>query len=277
METTDESINNLMTRVHFLYGQWRPVANVLYESLAENHLVVSCQKGCGACCHFPLITAASVEAFVLYHELREACPCSDSFHDSLRNYTNAYFALAREYGSLPFTNEQQRLFFAHNLPCPFFLTDNSLSSFGGHCAIHPSRPVICDSFHSLDTPQLCARKQPHRTAEILIGAGEEALRQIRDIEYEILGRSTLGHLPIFLAAFATPEGQTLYRRGVCHDGSNSGQEEEYHSDDYLAAQDFQLFAELLAAAGYVIGEADIASLLLAQQEVSVSLASTEEN
>lgn len=250
-----ETLRALESRILAVYTEWRPVSDALYASLSENGIPATCRRGCGACCHFPLITVSSGEAYVLYRRLLERASSHEALHEALRSYAAAYFSLARQYGSLPFTDEQQRAFLQHGLPCPLFVA-SSAGPFAGGCGVYPERPVICDSFHSLDAPSLCAEKAPHRTAEVLISAGEEALRLIRECEYEILGRSALGHLPLFLAAMTHEEGRILLLRQAEDDGL-SGEERQ-------AALDFQLFTELLAVAGYIVGENDIASLLQAQ-------------
>jgi hypothetical protein len=133
------------------------------------------------------------------------------------------------------------------------------------------RPLICSYFHSLDNPTLCEKKESHRTYAPAISIGENAVDEIQTFERIILGRSTLGHLPLLLAAMSHTEGQEAFLKTDFHNDETAKLPPEEAQWSY----DFDLYIELLRAAGYNITESDIHSLLKAQEEMKTNLAERE--
>ena len=218
---------------------------------------VTCQKGCGACCHFPLIPATAGEAFVVLARLIAQGHSLQDLHNQFMPYARKYLEISRRSGSMPLTDDQQRLFLNERTPCPLFVPTPELGPMSGHCGIFEIRPLICDFFHSLESPALCLQKKPHASYSDVMERGHEALDEIRAAERKIFGRSALGHLPLLLAALMTDEGMktflTLFEPGS-----------EENSQDIA---DFGLYLELISCLGYEWGEGEWSSLAKAQSEV----------
>jgi Fe-S-cluster containining protein len=250
-------LEGLLDAVETVYATARQTLSEQYQDQP-----VTCHKGCGACCHFPLISATSGEAFVLYHILEQAVEDTQALRNRLLAYAHRYLEYARSKGNMPFTDSEQReAFLALKIPCPLLRTEES--PLAGYCSIHPARPLICDYFHSLEAPALCAEKRPHATSSAIIQTGIGAVDHLQAQEIALLGRSALGHLPLLLAAFATLEGREAYLSRGFHDDETEALPEPQRD----AAYGFGLYMELLAALGYPFGERDIASLLKAQEEL----------
>ncbi len=222
---------------------------------------ITCNKGCGACCHFPLISASAGEAFVLSHLLDSLGPVREELKKHIRAYAARYFDYCRSEGSLPFTEAQQKKAFLElKLPCPLFTITGE--DFSGHCGVFAVRPLICGYFQSLDNANLCTQKMPHRSYSPLIQRGEEAIDEIQTLERTILGRSTLGHLPLLLAALSTEEGVSAF----INTNFQNPESDSLPPEEAQWSYDFDLLIDLLRVAGYSLTEADIHSLLAAQKE-----------
>ncbi|APJ02495.1 YkgJ family cysteine cluster protein [Silvanigrella aquatica] len=221
---------------------------------------LGCTKGCGACCHFPLVPVTAGEAFVLLNRvLAEGTPLEE-LAKKLFHYVEKYFNFVQSKGRLPFLDRDQKKFLAQLLPCPFFVKENT-SQFAGHCGIYGMRPLICEFYNSIDSPKLCEQKLGHRSIEAVIMNGSHIQDNLRDFERKLLGRSTLGHLPLLLAALCTQEGLQCFL------------EEKHLTDEELKEEfaqeihDFSLYAEMLNSIGYSLSENDMKALEEAQSEM----------
>lgn len=221
---------------------------------------IACTKGCGACCHFPLIPVTMGEAFTLLNRLLAEGYDLQVLAQKLFDYSNEYFAFAKDNGALPFKDADQKKFLKLHKPCPFFVKEDG-NQFSGHCGIFEMRPLICEFFNSLDSPQKCQLKLPHRSLETTNEIGSNLQDEIREHERKFLGRSTLGHLPILLAALCTQEGLTAFL-------TEKYLTEEDLKEEYAEAiNDFSLYIDSLASLGYQITEKDIIALEEAQSEI----------
>lgn len=250
-------LEKLFTKIEEVYENFRARE---YEFSKQQ--TSTCFKGCGACCHFPIISCTAGEAFVLYHILRNASSEVEVLHSHLRSYAEKYFSHSSIEGGLPFTQTQQNKAFVElKLPCPLFQSTGE--ALAGHCGIFGSRPLICGYFHSLDNPSLCREKKPHRTLSPVIAAGEEAIDTLQTYERLLIGRSTLGHLPLLLAAMTYEEGRSAFLKSDFYNAETNTLPPEEAQWSY----DFDLYIELMAAAGYQITQNDIHSILQAQEEL----------
>lgn len=251
-------LSKLITGIDEIYESYRKdTSNMEHES------IISCHKGCGACCHFPLISATVGEAFVLHNLLNSIETVREDLNRHIRAYASKYFSYCRSEGSLPFTESQQAKAFAElKLPCPLFrVTGESLE---GHCGVFTVRPLICDYFNSMDSTHLCTHKLPHKSYLPLIKRGEEAIDEIQTLERTLFGRSTIGHLPLLLAAFTNDEGLAC----LTNTDFRNEETDSLSPEEAQWSYDFDLLIGLLRAAGYSLTEADIHSLLAAQKETS---------
>jgi Fe-S-cluster containining protein len=243
-----------------VYSRWK----VDRDALVSHHTShpeapqITCSDGCGACCYFPIIPATAGEAFVLIAKLLADGHTLEELSTRFSHYSRVYFDHARKQGSLPLTDEQQRLFMAEKLPCPLFQPSGDPRLLRGSCGQYEKRPLICDFFHSVEDPALCWKKAPHGSYSDVMERGHDALEEIRAEERRIWGRSALGHLPLLAASLLTDAGFTLFLTPL------SSIEKQENSQDYL---DFSLYLELLDCLGYQWGEGEWASLAKAQSEV----------
>lgn len=221
---------------------------------------ISCLKGCGACCHFPLVPVTAGEAFVLLNRLLAEGHDLNQLADKLFNYVKNYFEFAKENGRLPFLDSGQKKFLKKNLACPFFVKEKG-SHFSGHCGIFSMRPLICEFYNNIDSPKLCEQKSAHRSIEHTVGIGSLAQDSIREFERKIFGRSTLGHLPLLLAALCTKEGLESFLN------TTHLTEDELKEEYAEGIHDFSLYAEMLSSIGYHLGESDLLALEQAQSEM----------
>ena len=288
----NRAMHELIPTVASIYESWLTDSKALHKEAAEvfPDEKITCHKGCGTCCHFPLITVTAGEAFVLLIKLLASGETLENLHAKLTAYTERYFSAAKQLGSLPFSNEKQRAFVNQKLACPFLDTDNSA------CGIYPIRPLICDSYHSTSDVSLCTKKQKHGMFDTVVARGEEAIEELRHLERSLFGRSALGHLPLLLAALCTKEGMESFLQEVkvteteppdliVHlDPAVTAEDVEFDSlkpaDQHLASTneapdlnhqqhmaDFDLFVELMNASGYAMSKSDIADLIAAQEDM----------
>jgi Fe-S-cluster containining protein len=222
---------------------------------------VSCVKGCGACCHFPLVPVTAGEAFVLLNRLLAEGFELKELAEKLFSYVEKYFEFSRNNGRLPFLDTDQRKFLAQPLACPFYVKEND-SVFSGYCGIFSMRPFICEFYNSIDSPKLCEQKLSHRSIEQVIGQGSLAQDSLREFERKIFGRSTIGHLPLLLAALCTKEGLEYFLN------EKHLSELELQEDYAQGIHDFSLYAEMLNSIGYSLGENDLLALEQAQSEMA---------
>ena len=275
MEFT-EALQTLLPLMDDVYDRWLLDAGQLQGGLAASHpeSKVTCTKGCGACCHFAVVPATAGEAFVLLARLLASGESMASLGARFGAYAASYVTACQKWGGLPFTAARQTLFLAERLPCPLLVTAPYLSAadadsvsgrgrLGGHCGAFESRPLICDYFHSLDDPALCALKKPHATFTSVILRGEAAVEEVRAVERGLFGRSAIGHLPLLLAALCTAEGMALFLKE-----RDLSPEQESQGADGQHEADFDLYVGLLAAAGYQITAGDLHDLIAAQEALA---------
>lgn len=265
-----EALETLLPLVDDIYDRWLLDATQLREGFAQTHseTPITCTKGCGACCHFAIVPATAGEAFVLLARLLARGETLDTLHTRFHRYAKSYFAACQKWGGLPFTNDRQALFLKEKLPCPLLDTKGYSTSFGGHCGVFEARPLICDYFHSLDKPSLCAEKKPHATFSRIVERGEAAIEELRAVERGVFGRSALGHLPLLLAALCTQEGLShfLEEYDLNDDQEAAGENGQHEAD-------FELYTALMAAAGYTITQDDLHNLIAAQEGLASQHAS----
>ena len=264
MEFT-EALETLLPLVDDIYDRWLLDATQLREGLAKTHAEspVTCAKGCGACCHFAVIPATAGEAFVLLARLLAAGDTLDTLHARFHAYAKSYFSACQKWGGLPFSDDRQSLFLKEKLPCPLLVTEGYHTPFGGHCGVFEARPLICDYFHSLDSPSLCAQKKPHASFSRVVERGEAAIEEVRGLERGVFGRSALGHLPLLLAALCTREGLTLFLEEY-----ELNEEQEAAGENGQHEADFELYTGLLAASGHTLTQDDLHNLIAAQEGLS---------
>lgn len=254
---TSEALELLFPFVDSLYESYHIRAAQKRAEFAESETSITCAKGCGACCHFPIIPATAGEAFVLLHQLIARGENFAELAQKFLTYAQSYFEFVRASGTLPFTQKSQSEFFQMKLPCPLFVKTQS-SAWSGHCGVFEFRPLICDYFHSTQSPALCEKKLPHGTFQSLIDLGEEAVESIRMYERTHFGRSALGHLPLLLAALCTEEGLSQFL-------SVKSPLEDF-DPEVQAERDFEFYIELLASIGYDVTARDLHALIEAQEE-----------
>lgn len=249
----------LLPVVDGVHARWTSDRDSLYSAHAAHPESprVTCQKGCGACCHFPLIPSTAGEAFIVLARLIAEGETLEKLQNRFMPYARRYLEAAQRSGSLPLTDEQQRLFLREKLPCPLFISTPEVGPLGGHCGIFEIRPLICDFFHSLESPELCLQKKPHASFSNVMERGHEALDEIRDAERKLFGRSTLGHLPLLLAALMTDAGMKTFLTVVTPGAEENDQDIE----------DFGLYIELIGCLGYQWGDGEWSSLAKAQAEM----------
>lgn len=182
----------------------------------------------------------------------------DELASRFSQYARGYLDYARQQGSLPLSDSQQRQFMSVRLPCPLFKPTENLGPLRGHCSEYDKRPLICDFFHSVEDPALCWKKAPHGSYSDVMERGHDALDELRKEERKIWGRSALGHLPLLAASLLTETGMNLFLTPL------TASQREENSEDYL---DFSFYLELLACLGYQWGESEWDSLAKAQSEV----------
>lgn len=255
-----DALGCLLPVVDAVHARWKTDRDTLYE-LNLRHPespAVTCAKGCGACCHFPIIPSTAGEAFIVLAKLLAEDKPLEELQNHFLAYARRYLEHARRSGSLPLTDEQQRLFLNEKLPCPLLVPTPAHGPLGGHCGVFSFRPLICDYFHSLESPELCLRKQPHGSFTNIMERGEEAIEEIRAAERQLFGRSALGHFPLLMAALLTDAGMKTFLE------VRKADPDDENSQDVM---DFGLYLELLQCLGYQWQEGEWTSLAKAQSEV----------
>lgn len=222
---------------------------------------ISCYKGCGACCHYAVISSSSIEAFVLLTGWLSNGSSLQQIHDACMAYSSKFRHAITKLGHFPFSYNARLAFMAERLPCPAFQpTPQASAPLAGHCGVYSARPVICSQFHSTSDPRLCEELKPHGTLAEFFHSGEAVAHDLRLCERQHFGKSALGHLPLILAALTTQEGLNAFLR---RDTPTPPTEDEPLAQDLT---DFQFYAELLGCVGIELGERDFADLEKAQTE-----------
>jgi Fe-S-cluster containining protein len=195
---------------------FQAVADRLVDVACEDAVaageLVSCTKGCGACCR-QLVPISVTEA----HHLRELL---DALPEPRRSELRARFAAAgtrlEQAGLLDTLRRPQQVtdaesqalgmaYFELGIACPFLEEES--------CSIHPDRPVACREYLVTSPAEHCA----HPTADTVRGVKMPAKvsRVIRQIERPV-GDESLRWVPLILApqwSEAHPE-QTAPRPGT---------------------------------------------------------------
>jgi len=227
-----ELLNSFLENWESTEQEWQEISSRIKKE--ENPSFV-CFKGCGTCCHFPLISASTGEAFLLYHLLKNI------YHESLdillKDYASLYFRLVQKYGGLPFLEETRTLFFQEKLPCPFLNQE-------GACSIYGLRPLICSFYHNTESVSLCEEKKPHRVHEELVREGERLLLERKGFEHQLLGHSALGHLPLLMAACTSPSYLEKYTQG-------------YEDRQENEERNLELFLLVYESLGYQVTSSDL--------------------
>lgn len=227
---------------------------------------ISCYKGCGACCHYAVISSSSIEAFVLLTGWLSKGSSLEQIHDACMAYTSRFQSALTQIGHFPFSHKARLAFMAEKLPCPAFRpSPQALAPRAGHCGVYGARPVICSQFHSTSDPQLCEQLKPHRTIKEFFDSGETVAHDLRLFERHHFGKSALGHLPLILAALTTQDGMNAFLR---IDPLKQPTEDEPLAQDMA---DFHFYAELLRCVGIELSERDFADLERAQEESPIPL------
>ncbi len=252
-----EAVQVCVPFVHDIHSRWK----VKHSEIAETQKAHSCQKGCGACCHYGLISSSSLEAFfVLTHCLGSGQTLS-GLHEASMTYVENFKLACSEWGHLPFAKASRLAFLKKKVPCPLFVsTPLPDQPYSGHCGVYEARPVICGQFHSTEAPKKCEELEPHGTESAVIDLGEVAGHTLREFERAQFGKSALGHLPLIFAALTTEDGLKAFLR---RDEPAKPSDADPHAQETL---DFFFYAELLGCLGISLGEADFADLERAQAE-----------
>jgi hypothetical protein len=272
-----EALESLIPYMDDVYDRWAAEAKQLRGSLAATNpeARITCTKGCGACCHFPLVPVTAGEAFVLLARLLASGRDLEELSALFREYASAYFAACRDWGGLPFTDDRQTRFLARKLPCPLFVktppppeATPAMAGLGGHCGAFEARPMICDYFHSTESPALCVAKKPHGSFTQVVQRGEAAVEEIRNVERALFGRSAIGHLPLFLAALCTRQGMELFLEEyeLTPEQVAEDEAEETRGEGHgQHAADFEFYIALMECAGYLVTAEDLHNLIAAQE------------
>ena len=128
--------------------------------------VISCKKGCGACCR-QLVPIGDVEAYYLAEIVSE-------MPDTRRSHVESRFCEAldqldrrgmlerlRRADELTTREERRQLgldYFACGVPCPF-LEDEA-------CSIHRDRPLVCREYLVTSPPEYCAQPLPQQISRV---------------------------------------------------------------------------------------------------------------
>lgn len=225
---------------------------------------ITCQKGCGACCHYGLISCSSIEAFsVLVSLLGEGTELS-ALNKIAVDYVNEFIAARNAIGNLPFSHASRLQFLKKRVPCPFLGADEapqgSEESFGGSCQIYSHRPLICRLYNSTENPKKCASLQKHAVAWEAVSTGENCTEALREFERQQFGKSALGHFPLIFAAMTTERGLRAFLRKDAL--NNHDKEPDLNQEE----RDFFFYVELLDSLGIQLTEEDYSDLELAQTE-----------
>jgi Fe-S-cluster containining protein len=227
----------------------------------EFGLKKTCKKGCGACCHFAMIPVTLGEAYVFSQRLiADESFDLTRFLGHLKTYLETYVSFASQNGGLPILDEQEKTFLAQALPCPVFEKETP-GKFSGHCKSYTNAPMICKSFHSLESPNLCATKSNHKCYTPVIQQGLNSTESLRVMEREHFGFSVIGHLPVLMGiVFSTPIENLFQFDPEDFDDSICDTEASKQS-----WKDFHMYTRFLLKLGYQMTATDYRNLSEAQE------------
>ena len=240
---------------HIADAQGRLLLDPSDQAVATG-LAVTCSKGCGACCHYGLISSSSIEAFgVVVAWVGQAKPLGELAR-LCDEYVRGYRSFIERNGHAPFSLTARRKFMLEKLPCPLFIKGSE--PWQGHCGFYEHRPLICSYFHSLDVPSKCSLILPHSLEPGVVQSGDQEAEFLRDVERQTFGKSALGHLPLLIAALTTAEGMSAFLRVE--------DRESVSNPDDQSLFDFYFLEELYAAVGIELGKSDYEDLGRSQKE-----------
>ncbi len=131
-----------------LQGLVNAVVDAAERKSLDAGLVISCRKGCGACCR-QLVPISTIEGERLLG-LIEAMP-GERRAAIRRRFGDAGAAIEAAGLTAPAGRSDREMsvgYFALRIPCPF-LEDES-------CSIHPDRPLVCREYLVTSPAALCA-------------------------------------------------------------------------------------------------------------------------
>jgi len=137
------------------------------NSLDTKLRLVSCQRGCSACCSHPRYISI-LEGMVLYQYLTAKGQWTPSLRAKLEEHANQTFDLAAE------------VWLMLNLPCP--VLDK------GKCLAYEARPFSCRTIYATSDPLNC---HPHRLTEARFVDRQAEAERFREAERKILARHGL--------------------------------------------------------------------------------------
>jgi len=147
------------------------LVNAVVEA-AEMGKVISCRKGCGACCR-QLVPVSRTEGERLLR-IVETMPAER------REMLKARFAAAESAIEAAGLKERKgrsdrelsTAYFAMGVPCPF-LEDES-------CSIHPERPLVCREYLVTSPAELCAGPTQEGVTPVAVPKVSMAARGLQD-------------------------------------------------------------------------------------------------
>jgi Fe-S-cluster containining protein len=158
--------------------------------------VISCQKGCGACCR-QLVPIGDVEAYYLAEIVSEMPDARRShvesrFREGLdRLDRRGMLERLRRSDELTTREERRQLgidYFACGVSCPFLEEEA--------CSIHRDRPLVCREYLVTSPPEYCAHPLPQQIARVRLPVMlSKVLSQFGDG----VGRRPARWLPLVLA------------------------------------------------------------------------------
>lgn len=153
------------------------VVDAAEAKLAESGQVVSCRKGCGACCR-QLVPVSRTEAERLLEVIEVMPPVR-------RVALAARFAAAEaalEGAGLAMVTREARGdrsdrelsvgYFALGIPCPFLEEES--------CSIHPERPLVCREYLVTSAAELCAGPHQEGVTPVPVPKVSMAARGLQD-------------------------------------------------------------------------------------------------
>jgi Fe-S-cluster containining protein len=147
------------------------LVNAVVET-AEMGKVISCRKGCGACCR-QLVPVSRTEGERLL-QLVEAMPADR--RDALRTRFAAAEAAIAEAGLADRKGRSDRelsaAYFALGVPCPFLEEES--------CSIHPERPLVCREYLVTSPAELCSGLMQEGVTPVPVPKVSMAARGLQD-------------------------------------------------------------------------------------------------
>ena len=147
------------------------LVNAVVEA-AEMGKVISCRKGCGACCR-QLVPVSRTEGERLL-QLVEAMPAER--RETLKARFAAAEAAIEAAGSKDRQDRSDRelstAYFALGVPCPF-LEDES-------CSIHPERPLVCREYLVTSPAKLCSGPKQEGVTPVAVPKVSMAARGLQE-------------------------------------------------------------------------------------------------